>query len=104
MVKAHKTTFMSSTSVSYAPLDFIRSDVWGPLPYKQNGYNYYVLLTDDFSHFSLIYFLHTKDESPKIFSLFKVHIENLLQTTNKVLQTDGCTKYKLITHLYPQIT
>lgn len=59
---------------------------------------------DDFSRFSWIYFMQTKDELPKIFSLFKSQVESLLQTTIKVLRTEGGSEYKPILRAHRQIT
>jgi hypothetical protein len=48
--------------------------------------------------------LRTKDELSQVFSLFKQHVENLLNHTIKVLRIDGGTEYKSLSRLFPQIT
>lgn len=104
VAKCHRLPFTSSTSCTSFPLELIHSDVWGPSPLlSSNGYRYYVIFVDDYTRFSWIYFLHTKDEVPKVFSLFKCQIENLLNTTIKTLRTDGGTEFKPIPRLFPQI-
>jgi hypothetical protein len=50
-----------------------------------------------------IYFLHSKYEFVNVFSLFKAQVENFFDTKIKVLQTDGGTEYKPISHLFPQL-
>jgi hypothetical protein len=44
-----------------------------------------------------------KSEVYHIFSLFKVQVENLLNTIIKTLRTDGGTEYKPIATHFPQI-
>jgi Reverse transcriptase (RNA-dependent DNA polymerase) len=68
-----------------------------------NGYRYYVLFIDDYSRFTWIYFLHSKDELSHVFSIFKAQVENLFQTTIKTIRTDGGTEYKPLSRLFPQI-
>ncbi|KAJ4771019.1 Gag/pol [Rhynchospora pubera] len=105
MAKSHKLPFTSSTSLSHAPLEIVHSDLWGPSPVvSKDGYRYYVIFVDDFTHFTWLYFLRTKDELPKVFALFKQQVENLLNHTIKILRTDGGTEYKPLSRLFPQIT
>lgn len=70
---------------------------------SQNGFRYYVLFVDDFTRFTWIYFLHSKDEVSHVFSLFKSQVENLLNSTIKILRTDGGTEFKPITCMFPSI-
>jgi hypothetical protein len=63
-----------------------------------------VLFIDDFTKFNWIYFLHSKDELLKVFTLFKLQAENQLNTTIKTLRTDGGTEYKPIARTFPQLT
>jgi hypothetical protein len=51
--------------------DEIYSDLWGPAPVETiNQKLYYISFTDDFSCFSSVYFLHTKD---KAFESYQAH-------------------------------
>jgi GAG-pre-integrase domain len=44
--------------------DEVHSDLWGPAPVESiNHKQYYVSFTDDFSRYTQVYFLHTKDET-----------------------------------------
>ncbi|KAJ4777852.1 polyprotein [Rhynchospora pubera] len=102
--KAHILPFSPSSSVSSFPLQIVHSDVWGPSPIvSSNGYRYYITFVDDFSRFTWIYFMKQKSEVSHIFSLFKAQVENLLNTTIKILRSDGGTEYKPITKFFPQI-
>jgi hypothetical protein len=67
-------------------LELVHSDVSGPAHLLSNdGFRYYVLFIDDFIKFTWIYFLHSKDELLKVFTLFKLQAENQLNTTIKTL-------------------
>jgi GAG-pre-integrase domain len=57
--KAHVLYFsiFTSTSTSSSPLDFVHSNIWGPSPIiSSQGYKYYIIFVDDYSHFIWIYF------------------------------------------------
>lgn len=102
--KAHILPFLPSLSFVSNPLEVIHLDLWGPSPIvSSNGYKYYVHFIDEFSCFSWIYFLCTKDELVHAFFKFKSQVENLFITKIKVLQTDGGTEYKPFVKTYPQI-
>ncbi|KAJ3708372.1 hypothetical protein LUZ61_012077 [Rhynchospora tenuis] len=104
LAKSHKLPFSISSSVTHAPLDIIHADVWGPAPVvTSNGFKYYVIFIDDFTKFSWIFFLHSKDEVVTVFSRFKLQVENLFSSTIKILRTDGGTEFKPITRLFPQL-
>jgi GAG-pre-integrase domain len=104
MAKSHKLPFNSNDILSCAPLELVHSDLWGPSPVMpHNGFRYYIIFIDDFTRFSWIYFLKIKDEVINVFTLFKAQVENLPNTTIKVLRTDGGTEYKPLAKHFPQI-
>ena len=72
-----KKIFPSSTKRSKGILDLIHSDLCGPISSPSlSGYLCYVLLIDDFSRKSWIYFLKAKSETFNKFQEFKALIEN----------------------------
>jgi GAG-pre-integrase domain len=100
--KAHVLPFTLSSSSSHSPLELIYSDVWGPSPViSSKGYKYYVTFIDDFSHFIWIYFLKNKSDVLQAFTLFKLQVENLLNTNIKTLRTDGGAEFKPIASKFP---
>ncbi|KAJ4758161.1 polyprotein [Rhynchospora pubera] len=104
VAKCHRLPFVPSTSKSVAPLELLHSDVWGPAPVlTDSGFRYFLVFVDDFTRFTWIFFLKSKDEVVKVFSSFKLQVENLLGTNIKVLRTDGGTEFKPITRLFPQL-
>jgi hypothetical protein len=105
MTKSHKLPFASSTTISVAPLNIVHSNLWGPAPLlSRSGFRYYVIFLDDYSRFTWIYFLQTKDELSHIFSMFKAQVENLFSTTIKTLRTDDVTEYKPVPFIFTTCT
>jgi hypothetical protein len=103
--KSHKLPFYPSSSSATVPLQVIHTDLWGPSPVLSNkGNKYYILFTDEFSHFSWIYCCSCKSDVPKLFTQFKTRVENLLCQKTRTLQCDGGTEFKPIMQMYPEIT
>lgn len=104
MAKSHQLPFSSSISTTSFPLEIVHSDVWGPSPITScKGFRYYIILVDDFSRFTWIYFMANKSDVAQIFSRFKAQVENLFNSTITILRTDGGTEYKPIQKQFPQI-
>nr|GEZ73290.1 retrovirus-related Pol polyprotein from transposon TNT 1-94 [Tanacetum cinerariifolium] len=55
---------------------------------------YCLVVTDDFSRFSWVFFLATKDETSEILKTFLIGIENLIDLKVKVIRCDNRTKFK----------
>ncbi|GJV88866.1 retrovirus-related pol polyprotein from transposon TNT 1-94 [Tanacetum coccineum] len=55
---------------------------------------YYLVVTDDFSRFSWVFFLATKDETSEILKTFITGIENLIDLKVKVIRCDNGTEFK----------
>ncbi|KAJ3703988.1 hypothetical protein LUZ61_007693 [Rhynchospora tenuis] len=105
VAKSQRLPFISSDFVSTAPLELVHSDLWGPSPIiSKDGFRYYVIFVDDFTHYTWIYFLKTKDELSTIFTMFKQQVETLLNHKIKILRTDGGAEFKPLSRLFPQIT
>jgi hypothetical protein len=55
----------------------IHSDLWGPAPVESiNHKRYYVSFTDDYSRYTNIYFLHTKDETFSAYRSYEAWLLN----------------------------
>ncbi|GJZ10040.1 putative ribonuclease H-like domain-containing protein [Tanacetum coccineum] len=55
---------------------------------------YCLVVTDDFSRFSWVFFLATKDETSEILKTFITGIENLIDLKVKVIRCDNGTEFK----------
>ncbi|GJX36276.1 putative ribonuclease H-like domain-containing protein [Tanacetum coccineum] len=87
-----KTKTVSSIS---QPLQMLHMDLFGPTFVKSLIKKMYCLVvTDDFSRFSWVFFLATKDETSEIFKTFITGIENLIDLRVKVIRCDNGTKFK----------
>jgi hypothetical protein len=96
LVKSHKLPYSLSTHRSTRPLELVFSDVWGPAPTFVGGYKYYISFIDDFSKFSWIYLLHNRSEVAQIFLQFQAHVERLLETKIKFVQSDWGGEYQSV--------
>jgi len=56
-------------------LQFIHSDICGPLETFLGGFKYFLLLIDDFSRMTWVYFLKEKSEAFEKFKVFRHLIE-----------------------------
>ncbi|GJR91073.1 putative ribonuclease H-like domain-containing protein [Tanacetum coccineum] len=87
-----KTKIVSSIS---QPLQMLHMDLFGPTFVKSLMKKMYCLVvTDDFSRFSWVFFLATKDETSEILKTFITGIENLIDLRVKVIRCDNGTEFK----------
>nr|GEY75001.1 retrovirus-related Pol polyprotein from transposon TNT 1-94 [Tanacetum cinerariifolium] len=69
-------------------------DLFGPTFVKSlNKKSYFLVVTDDYSRFTWVFFLATKDETSPILKTFLTSLENQLSLKVKVIQSDG-TEFK----------
>ncbi|GKC02529.1 putative ribonuclease H-like domain-containing protein [Tanacetum coccineum] len=87
-----KTKIVSSIS---QPLQMVHVDLFGSTFVKSLMKKiYYLVVTDDYSRFSWIFFLATKDETNEIAKTFITGIENLIDLKVKVIRCDNGTEFK----------
>lgn len=79
------------------PFELIHSDLWGasPVP-SDSGARYFFLFIDDFSRFTWLYILHSKDQVYPTFLKFKAMVETQFNTKIKCLQSDWGGEYRTI--------
>ncbi|GJX69392.1 putative ribonuclease H-like domain-containing protein [Tanacetum coccineum] len=87
-----KAKLMSSIS---QPLQMLHMDLFGPTSVRSiNHKTYCLVVTDDFSRFSWVFFLASKDETSGILKRFIIEIENQLNHKVKVIRCDNGTEFK----------
>lgn len=95
--KAKLTRFpfpKKSQTQSKAVLDLIHSDVCGPMRTESLGKKYYFLtMIDDFSRYTVIYFLRHKSEVEEKIKEFVAMAKNQFGRAPKILRTDGGGEY-----------
>nr|GEZ85714.1 hypothetical protein [Tanacetum cinerariifolium] len=59
-----------------------------------NGKRYVFVIVDDYSRYTLVHFLRSKDEAPKVIKTFLKRITVLLQSPVLIIRTDNDTEFK----------
>jgi hypothetical protein len=99
VANTHPTkTFMSTSR----PLELLHMDLFGPTTYASAGGNLYCLvIVDDFSRYTWVFFLHDKSEVACIFKKFAKRLKmNLIARSRRLEVT---TEKNLITPTYMNI-
>nr|GEU61858.1 hypothetical protein [Tanacetum cinerariifolium] len=87
-----KTKLVSSVD---QPLFRLHMDLFGPTFVKSlNKKSYYLVITDDYSRFTWVFFLATKDETSPILKTFITGLENQLSLKVRVIRSDNGTEFK----------
>ena len=84
-----------SVSRASHPFALLHADLWGPTSIPSTtGARYFILFVDDFSHFSWIYPLHSKDQALSVFIKFKSLVENQFNSRIQCLRSDNGGEFK----------
>ncbi|GJX60473.1 putative ribonuclease H-like domain-containing protein [Tanacetum coccineum] len=94
--KQHRASCKTKTVSSISqPLQMLHMDLFGLTFVKSLMKKMYCLVvTNDFSRFSWVFFLATKDETSEILKTFITSIENLIDLRVKVVRCDNGTEFK----------
>ncbi|GJY83005.1 putative ribonuclease H-like domain-containing protein [Tanacetum coccineum] len=94
--KQHKASCKAKVVSSISqPLQLLHMDLFGPTSVRSINHKIYCLvITDDFSRFSWVLSLRTKDETSGILKDFIRQIENQLNKKVKTIRCDNGTKFK----------
>ncbi|GJR89899.1 putative ribonuclease H-like domain-containing protein [Tanacetum coccineum] len=94
--KQHKASCKSKLVNSISqPLQILHMDLFGPTFVKSiMGKMYCLVVTDDYSRFSWVFFLAKKDETSGILKDFITGIENQLNHKVKIIRCDNGTEFK----------
>ncbi|GKB85864.1 putative ribonuclease H-like domain-containing protein [Tanacetum coccineum] len=94
--KQHKASCKSKVQNSITqPLFMLHMDLFGP-SFVSNLMNkkYCLVVTDDYSRFTWVFFLETKDETCGILKSFISKIENLVDRKVKIIRRNNRTEFK----------
>ncbi|GKA76628.1 putative ribonuclease H-like domain-containing protein [Tanacetum coccineum] len=94
--KQHRASCKSKTKNSISlPLHLLHMDLFGPTFVKSLMKKmYFLVVTDDYSRFTWVFFLATKDETSRILKSFIIGIEKLVDHKVKVIRCDNGTEFK----------
>ncbi|GKA57942.1 DNA-directed DNA polymerase, partial [Tanacetum coccineum] len=94
--KQHRASWKTKiVSLISQPLQMLHMDLFGPTFIKSLMKKMYCLVvTNDYSRFSWVFFLATKDETSEILKTFITNIENLIDLKVKVIRCDNGIEFK----------
>ncbi|GJT04063.1 putative ribonuclease H-like domain-containing protein [Tanacetum coccineum] len=94
--KQHKASCKAKLErIIRKPLELLHMDLFGPVFVESiNKKRYCLVVTDDFSRFSWVFFLATKDETSKILCNLIIGLENQLSHNVKIIRCDNGTEFK----------
>ncbi|GJZ57560.1 putative ribonuclease H-like domain-containing protein [Tanacetum coccineum] len=94
--KQHKASCKAKLVNSISkPLHMLHMDLFGPTNVKSlMKKSYCLVVTNDFTRFSWVFFFATKDETSGIFKTFITEIENQLDYKVKVIRSNNGTEFK----------
>jgi len=90
--KPHKSKTVNSIA---SPFELLHMDLFGPINVRSVGGKHYCLVvTDDYSRYSWVFFLATKGETVGILTNFFVEAENVYKTKIRRIRSDNGTEFK----------
>nr|GEV40249.1 hypothetical protein [Tanacetum cinerariifolium] len=94
--KQHKASYKAKlVNTISKPLYMLHMDLFGPTNVKSlMKKSYCLVITDNFSRFSWVFFLATKGETSEILKTFIIGIKNQLDCKVKVIRSDNGTEFK----------
>nr|GEZ84459.1 hypothetical protein [Tanacetum cinerariifolium] len=94
--KQHRASCKTKPVCSVSqPLQRLHMDLFGPTFVNSlNKKSYCLVVTDDYSRFSWVFFLSTKDETNTILKTFITGIENQINHKVKIIRSDNGTEFK----------
>ncbi|GJY94132.1 putative ribonuclease H-like domain-containing protein [Tanacetum coccineum] len=94
--KQHKASCKSKIQNSITqPLFMLHMDLFGPTFVSSlMNKKYCLVVTDDYSRFTWVFFLASKDETSGILKSFITQIENLVDKKVKIIRCDNGTEFK----------
>ncbi|GJZ36693.1 putative ribonuclease H-like domain-containing protein [Tanacetum coccineum] len=94
--KQHKASCKSKIQNSITqPLFMLHMDLFGPTFVSSlMNKKYCLVVIDDYSRFTWVFFLATKDETSGIFKNFITEVENLVDKKVKISRCDNGTEFK----------
>nr|GFD32174.1 putative ribonuclease H-like domain-containing protein [Tanacetum cinerariifolium] len=94
--KIHRKHHKSKTAfASKKPLYLLHMDLCGPMRVENtNGKRYVLVVVDDYSRYTWVFFLHSKDEASDVINSFIKKTQVNLQLQVQRVRTDNGTEFK----------
>jgi hypothetical protein len=88
--KQTKTRFKSKEYSTTKPLEIVHTDLVGPTTTKGlKGVRYFMLLVDDYTRMTAVFFLKNNSEAFENFKIYKEMVENEMDSRMKCLRLDN---------------
>uniref|UniRef100_A0A453DS04 Integrase catalytic domain-containing protein n=1 Tax=Aegilops tauschii subsp. strangulata TaxID=200361 RepID=A0A453DS04_AEGTS len=81
--------FSSSTSKTYTPFDLIHCDMWTSPVVSFSGFQYYLVVLDDFTHYSWTFPMRAKSDTSTILQPFFTYVNTQFNVIIKGMQCDN---------------
>uniref|UniRef100_A0A2N9HUM1 Integrase catalytic domain-containing protein n=1 Tax=Fagus sylvatica TaxID=28930 RepID=A0A2N9HUM1_FAGSY len=95
MGKQCRVRFKTATHNTKGKLDYVHSDIWGPVRVSsKGGAQYFMSFIDDYSRKVWVYFLKNKFDAFATFKKWKAKVENHTGRKLNCLRTDNGTEYR----------
>ena len=86
---------MKNIMTTRRPLELLHMDLFGPNAYKSLGGNSFgLVIVDDFSRFTWVFFLDDKSQVQKFFKNFARKAQNQFEVKIKKVRSDNGTEFK----------
>nr|GEV68566.1 hypothetical protein [Tanacetum cinerariifolium] len=94
--KIHRKHHKSKTAfASNVPLYLLHMDLCGPMRIESiNGKRYVLVVVDDYSRYTWVFFIHSKDEASEVITSFIKKTQVNLQLQVQRVRTDNGTEFK----------
>ncbi|GJU44328.1 retrovirus-related pol polyprotein from transposon TNT 1-94 [Tanacetum coccineum] len=80
---------------THSKLELIHMDLCGPMRVESiNDKKYIMVIVDDYSHYTWVYFLRTKDEAPEMIIKFITQIQLNIRVQIHKVRSDNGTQFK----------
>ena len=89
LAKSHRLPFVNSNSRALKPFELVHTDLWGPSTVNSTfSVRYFLLVIDDYSRYTWLYLLKTKDETLPLFIKFNAMVNTQFNSKIQTIQSD----------------
>ncbi|KAL8088255.1 hypothetical protein AgCh_038146 [Apium graveolens] len=94
--KQRKSSFKSKTELSILePYHLLHVDLFGPVNFMSIAKKKYTMvIVDEFTRYTWVYFLHTKSETASILIDHVKQLDNFIKDSVKIIRSDNGTEFK----------
>jgi hypothetical protein len=96
LARQKRLSFPHSVSCSSSIFALVHCDIWGPFSVgSRNGHHYFLTIVDDYSRFTWIHLLQSKDQTRTYLKSFFHFVENQFDSKIKILRSDNGPEFHM---------